>query len=121
VLQKQRAIHMIFDAIQKNENSQVVAAIEYKGDVFLYDGKIYKVEEDKNYNSKNFSFNSGPVLNTMVYFLDYWINNSKSKNIVFSFYATNKVAKERSSQRIKKPGVTFPSEAILKLLTEKKY
>ena len=71
ILQKQRAIFKIFEALENNPNAQIISAIEHEGDVFMFDGKIYSIEENKNYDSKNFSFASKQVLNTMVYFIDY--------------------------------------------------
>lgn len=120
-LQKLRAISLIFKTLNANPNAQILSAIEHEGDVFLFDGKIFKVEEDKNYDSKNFTFASPQVLNTLVYFLDYWLKSYKSKNIKFSFYATNEIAKEQNSATTKSLGITLPDDPILQLLSSGKF
>jgi hypothetical protein len=120
ILQKQRAIFKIFEALNANPSAQIISAIEYAGDVFLFDGKVYSIEENKNYDSKNFSFASSPVLNTMVYFIDYWLKNDKSNNIVFTFYATNEFVSERSSDKTKELTITLPGKGILDSLSQKK-
>ena len=118
-LQKLRALKLAFDAILTNPNVQVHIAIEHEGDVYIYSDARKFLEENKNYDSKNFSFASSQVLNTMVYFLDYWLRDTiaQSKNVIFSFYSTNGVAKEYQTEKTKFLGITFPNESLLSLLT----
>ncbi|MDQ1150864.1 hypothetical protein QE382_002848 [Sphingobacterium zeae] len=120
-LQKLRALTLAFDTIEKNENAQLHIAIEYVGDVYIYSENRRHIEENKNYDSRNFSFVSPQVLNTIVYFLDYWMKDTigRSKNVVFSFYSTNAIAKEKQTEKLNSLGIILPDNAILTLLEEK--
>lgn len=122
-LQKLRAIKLAFDIIIGNPKAQFHIAIESQGDVFIYsDGRKF-VEENKNYESKNFSFFTHQVLNTLVYFLDYWLKESvqKSSNVIFSFYSTNSISKEYNTAGTKKLGIELPERPILELLGKKEW
>lgn len=119
-LQKLRALKLAFDTIAVNPNAQLHIAIEYAGDVYLYSENRNFIEENKNYKSRNFSFTSSQVLNTLVYFLDYWLKETiaQSKNVFFSFYSTNEIAKENHTERIQTLGITLPDCPILSILTK---
>ena len=119
-LQKLRATSLVLSQIKKNSSDVFIAAVEYGGDVYLDNGTKY-VEENKAYGSKDFSFASGEIKNTLVYFLDFWLNNHRDDNIRFGFYATNKVAKEINAGKIKDLGIALPTEPILSLLKRKSY
>lgn len=99
-LQKLRATSLMLTQVKKNSSNVFIAAVEYGGDVYLDDGSKY-VEENKAYGSKDFSFASGEIKNTLVYFLDFWLNNHRDDKIRFGFYSTNKVAKEIKAGKIK--------------------
>lgn len=121
-LQKQRAIALFFDEVKSNPNTHVNVAIEYKGDVYLQNDQSGYVEEQKNYNEeKAFSFNSHQILNTLAYFLEIWMAESKSQNIQFGFYSTSKIAKESYTEKVKNLGITLPNEGVLKLVAEGKF
>ncbi len=123
-LQKLRAIKLALDMIIENPKAQFHVAIESDGDVFIYSDNRTFIEENKNYESKNFSFFSKQVLNTLIYFIDYWLKESvnRSENIVFSFYSTNNISKENNTQKIKKLGIdSLPNEPILQLLQSKNW
>ncbi len=119
-LQKLRATSLMLSQIKKNSSDVFIAAVEYGGDVYLDKGTKY-VEENKAYGSKDFSFASGEIKNTLVYFLDFWLNNHRDDKIRFGFYATNKIAKENNAGKIKESGITLPTEPILSLLKRKAY
>ena len=119
-LQKLRATSLMLSQIKKKSSDVFIAAVEYGGDVYLDDGSKY-VEENKAYDSKDFSFASGEIKNTLVYFLDFWLNNHRDDKIRFGFYATNKVAKEIKAGKIKELGIALPKEPILSLLKSKAY
>jgi hypothetical protein len=120
-LQKLRASSLILDHMQDDQPTDFVTAVEYGGDIFI-DGQPHQyIEEDKNYDSKEFSFASGEVKNTLVYFLDYWLNNSKNSRIRFGFYATNGIAKEVLAGRAKELHITLPDGPILDLLRDKDF
>lgn len=118
-LQKLRAIKLALETIIKNPKAQFHVAIESDGDVFIYSDNRKFIEENKNYESKNFSFFSKQILNTLIYFIDYWLKDSvnKSENIVFSFYSTNNISKENNTKKTKNLGIdSLPNEPILQLL-----
>lgn len=120
-LQKLRAISLMLDSIEKSESAQIYAAIEYKGDISFnefnnLDGKEY-YEENKNYEiGSSFTFNSIEILNTMVIFLDIWLKWEYSSSINFGFYSTNKISKEKKTERLLKLNITLPDKPILELL-----
>lgn len=122
-LQKLRAIQLTFEKLTANPQTQVHVAIEHEGDVFIYSDHYRFLEENKNYDSKNFSFLSAQVLNTLVYFLDYWLkdNVQRSINVFFTFYSTNKIAKERNSDLLRTLGCVLPDKPILGLLKSGEY
>lgn len=123
-LQKLRAIKLALETIITNPKAQFHVAIESDGDVFIYSDNRKFIEENKNYESKNFSFFSKQVLNTLVYFIDYWLKDSvnRSENIVFSFYSTNDISKESNTKKVKSLGIdSLPSEPILRLLQNKNW
>ncbi len=121
-LQKQRAIILFFDVLKSNPNAHVNVAIEYEGDVYLQNDEIGYVEEQKNYDKESsFSFNSHQILNTLAYFLEIWFRNEKSENLIFGFYSTNKIAKEKKTDTTEELNISLPKESILKLLITNNY
>lgn len=120
-LQKLRTISLILSEIQKNETVDFTAAIEYNGDIYLNTQRNVYVEENKAYESKDFSFASDQVKNTLVYFIDYWLNNKRDGKIKFGFYSTNDIAKESNAGRVKELGLTLPDKKIIDLLIDKDY
>jgi hypothetical protein len=122
-LQKLRAIKLAFDTIIANPKTQFHVAIESDGDVFIYSDNRKFIEENKNYESKNFSFFSHQILNTLVYFLDYWLKDTvnKSPNVIFSFYSTNSISKEYSTEKVKDLNIKLPEKPILELLVNKEW
>lgn len=124
-LQKLRAIELILDSAEKSDRAFVSAATEYKEDVYLktYDENNTNehLEENKNYDSDtSFTLNSRQILNTLVAFIDLYIRWERSNNIVFGFYSTNNIGKEKSTERTNRLGIVFPDEPILQKLSEKK-
>lgn len=122
-LQKLRAVQLTFETLLVNPNAQMHVAIEREGDVFIYSDSYKFIEENKNYESKNFSFLSSQVLNTLVYFIDYWLKDTvnKSQNVFFSFYSTNVIAKENNTKHVKSLVAPLPDKPILKLLIDRDY
>ncbi|WP_162799843.1 NACHT domain-containing protein [Pedobacter jeongneungensis] len=113
-LQKQRAISLALDELEHVDNVSVNVAIEYKGDVYLQNGKNGYVEEEKNYHKDTkFTLNSNQILNTMVYFLQLWLDSEKSASSRFGFFSTNQIGSEGISDRSKKLDITFPNYSIL--------
>jgi len=118
LLQKLRAIKLALNTMLEQPLTQLHIAIESDGDVFIYSDTRKLLEENKNYDSKKFSFASHQILNTLVYFIDYWLrdNVQKSTNVLFSFYSTNDIAKENNTEKIKNAGIVLPDSPILELL-----
>jgi len=125
-LQKLRVLEVMFNELAQKHNTTVYGAVELLGDVYVrtsnHEGEQLHLEENKNYDSKNFTFNSHEVINTMVIFLESWIFKLEHANHVkFVFYATNEIGKERKTDKLKKEDVTLPSKPILKLLSEQNF
>lgn len=120
-LQKLRSISLILKEIEKNKDLDFIAAIEYGGDVYIGNNHYSYVEENKAYDSKNFSFVSDPIKNTLVYFLDYWLKNNKDSKIIFGIFCTNNIAKENNSGFIKEKGIDLPENKIIESLQAKNY
>ncbi|MHA7102532.1 hypothetical protein [Roseivirga pacifica] len=101
-LQKLRAIELMLDAIENtgSKASIVYSATEFEEDVYLNNrgqGDTEYFEEDKNYDPETrFTLNSPQVKNTLVSFLDIWLEKRLSRNVHFCFSSTNSYTKERS-------------------------
>jgi hypothetical protein len=119
-LQKLRAASLLLQQVQDDPLSDFMAAIEYGGDIYI-DGKETYIEEDKFYESKDFSISSKAVKNTMVYFLDYWLTNDRNSKIKFGFYSTNGIASENLIKPLKEQNVILPPKPILELLQSGDY
>src|SRR5258708_2776672 len=113
-LQKIRASSIILKHLAEDHPIDFVAAVEYGGDIYFDQGTQQYIEENKNYDSSPYTFSSAEFKNTLVYFLDYWLENNKDTRIKFGFYATNGITKERSTESTE--GLQLPEKPILELL-----
>lgn len=120
-LQKLRATSLMLSHFSSDRSIDFVAAVEYGGDVYVENERLSYVEENKAYDSKNFSFASPEIRNTLVYFLDYWLKNERNSAITFGFYTTNNIAREITAGAVKELSIELPAEPILELLIAKKY
>lgn len=125
-LQKIRAIKHMLDEIENPRNVMFYASIEVQEDVSIVkvgneETHTY-LEEDKNFdNSKNFTLFSGAVLNTLVSFSDIYFSKwQESDGLVFGFYTTAGVGKERKETLKNGATLTLPDDPILELLRDKK-
>lgn len=113
-LQKLRAALYLLNHIENSNGDDFRVAIELKEDVYIAETNGESFEQNKNYDSKStFSINSTEVLKSLCSFLDIWFENEFSSKITFCFLSTNKIAKESSSKRSKRLGITFPKEKVL--------
>lgn len=125
-LQRLRAIKLLLEQMNKsNQNIAVFASTEYLDDVYIKtvtaDGVIEYTEGDKNYDdSKRFSFMSKEVTNSLIIFLDNWLNCSFSDDLFYCFYTNVKYTYEIDSKLLKTLNITLPKESILKCLIENK-
>ncbi len=126
-LQRLRAVGLMLDALDKNNNPFVYAAIEHKEDVFVSvvneaDGADNYYEEDKNYDPEgSFTFNSREVRNTLVSFVDLYLENEMSPSLFLGFYSTNKIGKENESSITKSEHITLCSNPLLEELSADNY
>jgi len=97
--QKNRAVIRILDHIKKFGEEPVFCAIEFIEDsLLIHDspvGSTYELEENKNYSS-SFSFNSDPIKNTLVAFVDQYhkfLNDDQC--LKFSIYCCAKLGDEK--------------------------
>ncbi|QWG56017.1 hypothetical protein EXW50_11530 [Bacillus mycoides] len=119
-LQRLRAISLLFDQMEKNDDRiSVFASTEYLDDVYIKkvspDGMITYTEGDKNYdNSKKFSFMSREVTNSLIIFLDNWLNCDMSDTLYYCFYTNIQYTYEKdNTPTIKKLGIELPEKPIL--------
>jgi len=124
-LQKYRAISLLLDKLQTNPNTDIFAAIEFEGDVYIQDKTLFFIEENKDYSSA-FSFQHDAILNTLIYFLDCWLTKNQNQNIIFSFYTTTNFTFENKAGKIKDLDLYLPVDnvtnkkiPILEILTKK--
>lgn len=125
-LQKLRAVELLFLSLAKNENTLVYCATETDEDVnhveVTKDEKKEYLEQDKAYDPESsFTFNNEHVLSTLANFIYCWAARNFSNTVNFGFYTTNKFGKERSTDKSNSLGISFPDEAIIKLLIDEKY
>lgn len=124
-LQKVRAISVMLDLIEIHDNPHVYSATEYYEDVYVKDSTIGSesevFEENKNYDPDSiFTVNSHEVKNSVVSFIDIWIEKGYaiSKKIFFNFYATNSIGKERQTTLSKSEEIELPEKPILEYLVD---
>lgn len=124
-LQRLRACELILEGFADGIE-QAYSAVEVSGDVFLSkSGKTSTgnyAEEDKNYADTNFTILSQEVINSIVIFIDTWIQWRYSKKITFGFYTTANIGKEqRNSAKVKALGITLPDKPVLKHLSDQDF
>lgn len=122
-LQRLRAINLLLDQMEKkHEKISVFASTEYLDDVYIKtvtpEGIITYTEGDKNYDaSKKFSFMSSEVTNSLIIFLDNWLNCEMSKTLYYCFYTNIQYTFEINTKIIKELGIKLPEKPILDYLT----
>lgn len=120
--QKLRACIRLLNEIIANKNKRVFCAIELLEDSILIEESgpvLANVEENKNYSSA-LSFNSEPVRNTVIAFIDIDFRFFNDESVKLSFFASATVGGERFSLDICQiAGVPQNSTKILKKLSEK--
>ncbi|QJX76987.1 hypothetical protein [Priestia megaterium] len=123
-LQRLRAINLLLEQMDKNdEKVSVFASTEYLDDVYIKtvtrEGSVVLTEGDKNYDeSKRFSFMSKEVTNSLIIFLDNWLNCDFSENLFYCFYTNVNYTQERNTQLIKKLEIELPPHSILECLID---
>ena len=125
-LQRLRVALFLLDAVAERENVQAYAAVEAHGDVFVATSTATKSaaysEEDKNYDDEGkFTFVTDAVLNSIIIFLDQWLNWHFSMTLRFGFYTTVAIGKEKNAGRVKDLCLTLPGKPILELLGARDY
>jgi len=129
-LQRLRAIKQLLEVIEEMDKKDIVAvyaSTEYLDDVYIKTitsaGSKIRTEGDKNYNpkKKKFSFMSNEVTNSLIIFLDCWIEHKFSDNFFFCFYTTVEYSKENQTKGLTGLGIKVPDKEILRLLIEKDY
>src|SRR5690606_34425551 len=101
----------------------VFASTEYLDDVYIKtvtpEGSDTYTEGDKNYDeSKKFSFMSKEVTNSLIIFLDNWLNCDLSENLYYCFYTNVNYTYEKNTELIKELKITLPKLPILDYLTK---
>lgn len=125
-LQRMRALKLLLEKLNSGESkSCVFASTEYLDDVYIKtvspSGIITYTEGDKNYDiNKKFSFMSPEVVNSLIIFLDNWLQYDMSPNLHFCFYTNINYTKEINSGTVKKLAITLPKNPILEYLLNKK-
>lgn len=125
-LQRLRAALFLLDAIADDDNLQAYAAVEALGDASITTANAKTTasyfEEDKNYDSNStLTFASTATLNSIVIFLDQWIDSRYSTTVRFGFYTTASIGKEKNAGRAKALNLTLPEKPILELLCARDY
>lgn len=95
--QKLRAAIRFIQRVEASTSAQVLCAIEFLEDSFLYEGigpNSISGEENKSYGSA-ISFNTGAIKNTLVAFIDLYCAFAQSKDLKLGVYASAAIAQER--------------------------
>lgn len=118
-LQKLRAVNLMIDSADKDECVMCYWAIEFDEDVYQSSENGDLREENKSYDPETtFTFNSVEVKKALVSFIDIWIKYDYSSSLMFNFYSTNKIGKEKRTAEQKDAGLEFPKEKLLDLAQE---
>ncbi|GAB1146695.1 hypothetical protein [Shewanella algae] len=121
-LQLIRAIKLMLQTIQRDQNTVFFTAVENLEDVShqtIVDGEVSNYfEEDKNYDlNGNFTIFSPPIINTLVSFYDIYVNQFRiSDSVYLGFYTTRGVGKERKSKLNGGKEINLPKSPILEIL-----
>lgn len=122
-LQRLRAISLLLDQMEKKDDKiSVFASTEYLDDVYIKtvspEGVTTYTEGDKNYDeSKKFSFMSKEVTNSLIIFLDNWLNCNMSDTLHYCFYTNiNYTYEKDNTPIIKKLKIKLPKRPILECL-----
>lgn len=121
--QKLRACMRLLEKITASGTNRFSCAIEFLEDSFLIDesgSTTVAVEENKLYTS-TLSFNSSPVKNTVVAFIDLCFLFASDSSLLLCFFASASVGNERPSKQVlEAAGVeTGTNCSILKKLVNK--
>ena len=117
-LQKLRAVLHVLNHLESKPDEEIAVAIEILEDVYIVEEGKESFEQNKNYDSdSSFTLNSKEILNSFCSFIDIWVEYELSPVMHFCFLSTGGIAKENSTERIKKLGVTLPEEKILEELS----
>lgn len=124
-LQRLRAAHFVFGAIADASVRRCYVAVELDGDASIRTARDNAsdsyMEEDKAYPaSASLSLVSEAVRNTMVIFLDQWLECQRSRNVRFGFFTPARIARETTSERTQRLGINLPPDGILHQLVEGK-
>src|SRR5690625_1946661 len=102
--QKLRACIRLLTAIGQDESKRIYCAIELFEDSFLIPESgesAPSIEENKNYGSA-LTFNSSPVKNTIVAFIDLDFRFFGDSSLRFSFYASATAGDEQFDEQLYK-------------------
>ncbi|WP_053217773.1 hypothetical protein [Virgibacillus senegalensis] len=121
-LQRLRAIELLLDKMEVTDGTAAVfASTEYLDDVYIKtvtpeESSTY-TEGDKNYDkTKKFSFMSHEVTNSLIIFLDNWLNCDLSENLYYCFYTNVDYTYERKTKLLKDLEIDLPKSPILDCL-----
>ena len=125
-LQKLRAVRLILSAVEQSQIVHVYSAIECVEDVYVKSDGCERseeyIEEDKYYAvTTTFTLNSQPVINTLVSFLDVWIDRRFDDTLTFGFYTTSVIGKENETKTIKEACIKLPSTPLLESLKDQDF
>lgn len=125
-LQRLRAIKLLIEKVKTEREAMIYVATEYLDDVYLKIVENNQVEEtaesDKSYASRDsFTLATEEVRNSIVSFLDCWIENNFPEKFHFCFYTNVKIGKEVNRGIVKDLGINLPPEPLITYLMNKQF
>lgn len=125
-LQRLRAIKLLIEKVKTDREAMIYVATEYLDDVYMRVVENTKVEEtaesDKSYASRDsFTLATEEVRNSIVSFLDCWIENNFPEKFHFCFYTNVNIGKEINRGIVKELGISLPPDPLITYLMKEQY
>lgn len=125
-LQRLRAIKLLIEKVKTEREAMIYVATEYLDDVYMKVVENTQVEEtaesDKSYASRDsFTLATEEVRNSIVSFLDCWIENNFPEKFYFCFYTNISIGKEVNRGIVRELGISLPPEPLITYLMKKQY
>ena len=113
---------LLLKAVDETGDGLVGCALECTGDVRVDSDESTYVEEDKLYDSvEGFTIASPAIRQSLVGFVDTYIQRYPTKSLTLGIYATPGIAKERMVGVLKKFELPLPEEPIIQILQSKEF
>lgn len=118
--QKLRLARKMMQLLKINKDAYIIGFPEYKDDSYILGENSKILEQDKEYDS-NFTLNSKEVRNTLVNFLDNYLDLRKDPNLIFIFHTDVQYSRERKSNMLEMLELEPLELPVIRYLIDRNY